>query len=48
MGVWDSSVNPSLPQDDPESPCTDWDRYATEQYEILLAEEAYENENENR
>ena len=25
---------------------SDWDRYASDQYEILLAEEAYEQENE--
>ena len=51
-----TNVVPPLPrsppllhsQDDSETPSTDWDRYAAEQYEILLAEEAFENENENR
>ncbi len=28
------------------SEMSDWDRYASDQYEILLAEEAYEQENE--
>ncbi len=30
----------------PGGETSDWDRYASEQYEILLAEEAYEEENE--
>ena len=34
-------------QDDSETAgLSDWDRYAAEHYEILLAEEAYEQENE--
>lgn len=31
-------------RDDSEGGCSEWDRYAAEQYEILLAEEAGENE----
>ena len=32
-------------REDGEAACSEWDRYAAEQYEILLTEEACENEN---
>jgi hypothetical protein len=37
----------TMARDDAETPCSEWDRYAAEQYEILLAEEAGENETSN-
>ena len=33
-----------MARDDVETLCSEWDRYAADQYEILLAEEAGEND----
>ena len=40
------SMYPTSQDDGSDGEMSDWDRYAAEQYEVLLAEEAYEQENE--
>lgn len=37
---------PTSQDDGSDGEMSDWDHYAAEQYEVLLAEEAYEQENE--
>ena len=40
--MWYSNWCPLFVQDEESEEVSDWDRYAAEQYEMLLAEEAYE------
>ena len=40
--MWYSNWCPLFVQDEESEELGDWDRYAAEQYELLLAEEAYE------